>query len=592
MTQFDQKGQFIVGIQQNAGGGINNIFSKAPWTPPVMLPPRAQSFVGRDEDLAWLLQQLKSEVGMTLALCGAGGMGKTALAAEALSRLVAQEDWLVRFPGGIFYHSFYTYPSLAVAFEELARTFQEDPGDDPRRAAVRALSRRRTILVFDGVEVLEETLPLRELGGQHVVLVLSRRRSDAPDHAHRRDLGVLPQELSITLLQELAGPYAADRQSAEQLVQHIGGYPLALQLIGGYLSSRQEEVADYLQWFESEGLTAVDFGKHQAESVPVLLQHAYDALTSSEQQVFVLLGLFAPAPFPLELVQGTLELPERAVRQALNSLINLSVLRRPDLGYEVSHPLIHTFATEHLASQVSVFSSEVMTKWREQFLNTLATHFEQSDPYDRISLALWYPHVVPLVSTGYLATEYPLKTAQLFTFAGLNAFTQGKYAEAEPLYVRALAISEQQLGADHPDTATSFHNLAGLYHTQGKYAEAEPLYQRALAIREQQLGADHPDTAQSLNNLALLYQAQGKYTEAEPLYPRALTIVENILGQNHPSAQTIRANYTSLLQAMERDAKVTTLTQGPPPSYHQREAIRKKAKNKIAKQSRKNNRHQ
>ena len=219
-----------------------------------MLPPRAQSFVGRDEDLAWLLQQLRSETGMTLALCGPGGMGKTALAAEALSRLVAQQDWLTRFPGGIFYHSFYTYPSLAVAFEELARTFQEDPGDDPRRAAVRALSRRRTILVFDGVEVLEDTLPLRDLGGQHVVLLLSRRRSDAPDHAHRRDLGVLPHEQAITLLQELAGPHAADRQSVERLVQHIGGYPLALQLIGSYLSSRQEEVADYLQWFESEGL--------------------------------------------------------------------------------------------------------------------------------------------------------------------------------------------------------------------------------------------------------------------------------------------------------------------------------------------------
>ena len=29
--------------------------------------------------------------------------------------------------------------------------------------------------------------------------------------------------------------------------------------------------------------------------------------------------------------------------------------------------------------------------------------------------------------------------------------------------------------------------------TQGKYAEAEPLYQRALAIYEQALGPTHPD---------------------------------------------------------------------------------------------------
>ena len=39
----------------------------------------------------------------------------------------------------------------------------------------------------------------------------------------------------------------------------------------------------------------------------------------------------------------------------------------------------------------------------------------------------------------------------------------------------------------------------------GRYAEAEPLYERALAIREKALGPDHPDVATSLNNLAVLY---------------------------------------------------------------------------------------
>jgi hypothetical protein len=132
-----------------------------PWTPPVMLPLRAQPFVGREEDLTWLLQQLSNEGGMTMTLCGPGGMGKTVLAAEALSQLVAQEDWLVRFPGGVFYHSFYASPSLVVAFEDLARLFEEEVGADPRRAAVRALSHRRTLLVFDGVEVLDDAFPLR-----------------------------------------------------------------------------------------------------------------------------------------------------------------------------------------------------------------------------------------------------------------------------------------------------------------------------------------------------------------------------------------------------------------------------------------------
>ncbi len=71
--------------------------------------------------------------------------------------------------------------------------------------------------------------------------------------------------------------------------------------------------------------------------------------------------------------------------------------------------------------------------------------------------------------------------------------------------------------------------MAELYHSQGKYAEAEPLYKQALAIRKQQLGDNHPGTATSLNNLAGLYSSQGRYAEAEPLYKQALAIYKQQL---------------------------------------------------------------
>ncbi len=74
-----------------------------------------------------------------------------------------------------------------------------------------------------------------------------------------------------------------------------------------------------------------------------------------------------------------------------------------------------------------------------------------------------------------------------------SMMNQGKYEQAEPLYQRALAIYEQALGPEHPDTARSLNNLAILYDDQGKYEQAEPLYQRALAIREKALGPEHPD---------------------------------------------------------------------------------------------------
>jgi tetratricopeptide (TPR) repeat protein len=110
---------------------------------------------------------------------------------------------------------------------------------------------------------------------------------------------------------------------------------------------------------------------------------------------------------------------------------------------------------------------------------------------------------------------------------------QGKYADAEGLYKRVLAIDEKTLGPSHLYVAATLHTLAGVYDEQGKYAEAEGLYKRALAIREKALGPSHLDVAQTLDNLALLYREQSRYTDAEGLHKRALAIREKALGKEH-----------------------------------------------------------
>ena len=71
----------------------------------------------------------------------------------------------------------------------------------------------------------------------------------------------------------------------------------------------------------------------------------------------------------------------------------------------------------------------------------------------------------------------------------------GRYAEAEPLAKRSLAIRERQLRPEHLDVAASLNLLASLYRDHGLYAQAEPLCQRSLAIREKRLGPEDPDVA-------------------------------------------------------------------------------------------------
>jgi CHAT domain-containing protein len=74
--------------------------------------------------------------------------------------------------------------------------------------------------------------------------------------------------------------------------------------------------------------------------------------------------------------------------------------------------------------------------------------------------------------------------------------------------------------------------LAGLYRVQGRYSEAEPLYKQALAIIKQQLGDNHPDTATSLNNLAALYQSQDDIPQAINYLSQGLAVEEYNLSEN------------------------------------------------------------
>ena len=100
---------------------------------------------------------------------------------------------------------------------------------------------------------------------------------------------------------------------------------------------------------------------------------------------------------------------------------------------------------------------------------------------------------------------------------------------------------------------------SGLYYEQGKYARAEPLHKRSLAIRKKAFGPDHPDVATSLGWLATLYQAQGKYARAEPLFERALAILEKALGPEHPMVAQSLENYAALLRETQRGAEATKM---------------------------------
>src|SRR5262249_58437268 len=68
-------------------------------------------------------------------------------------------------------------------------------------------------------------------------------------------------------------------------------------------------------------------------------------------------------------------------------------------------------------------------------------------------------------------------------------YRAGKYSEAVNLAEQYAELAKRGLGAEHPEYAEAITWLAGVYEAQGRLAEAQPLFRRALSIRVNALAA-------------------------------------------------------------------------------------------------------
>jgi pentatricopeptide repeat protein len=97
-----------------------------------------------------------------------------------------------------------------------------------------------------------------------------------------------------------------------------------------------------------------------------------------------------------------------------------------------------------------------------------------------------------------------------------------------------------KLGVDHLDTLASINNLAVTYGKQGRWDEAESLFVQVIETRKTKLGVDHPDTLTSMNNLAFAWKRLGRDKETLKLMEECVILRTRILGTNHPDTLSSR----------------------------------------------------
>jgi tetratricopeptide (TPR) repeat protein len=543
--------------------------------PPMFgLPARNCNFAGRET----LLNELRSSLvagraavltaaTRQVAAHGLGGTGKTQLAIEYAWRWASDYARVIWVQAEI-------PEALSHDFDALADELGLFNGNKPTEqakviAAVREHLEKNPgwLLIFDNApepRAVKGVVP--RSGGQ---VIFTSRYTAWGKQAVPLRVDVWPPEEAEQFLLQRVGAKGEEqaRRAAAQLAEELGYLPLALEHAGAYCEQSSLTLADYLllfrdrrlELFSPETLEETLGGDQEMITVTTTWNLALDRIRDQEKcpeagALFTLCAFLAPDQIPLETVQtGADYLPEPLsgalrsdlkVNKVLATLLRYSLVAVQGGGKErvlSVHRLLQEVTRERL-------SEEEKRSWITAAVQIVNKAFptESDDVRAWPACGRLAAHAVAVLHYAEPRDIEHEVTARLLNQLAGYALARGKYAEAEPLFQRALAIYEKALGPDHPYVAASLNNLAGLYHNQGKYAAAEPLYQRALAIYEKALGPDHPDVATSLNGLAELYRNQGKYAAAEPLYQRSRAIWEKALGPDHPRVATSLNNLALL----------------------------------------------
>lgn len=121
----------------------------------------------------------------------------------------------------------------------------------------------------------------------------------------------------------------------------------------------------------------------------------------------------------------------------------------------------------------------------------------------------------------------------------------GRFADAEPLYRRAIAILEKSGTSAQQDLATLYGNFGVSMRQAGQFAEAEQLLRQALALRSQAFPPGHQQRIPQEINLSTLLIATGHYTEAQKYLDNAL----QVLPKNDPLLIDILNNLAAIHRA-------------------------------------------
>jgi tetratricopeptide (TPR) repeat protein len=274
---------------------------------------RPVSLVGRDDIVETIVTDLRSDAAPgAVALRGMGGVGKSAIASEAVARLATDSS----FPGGAAWiqcKNLHGPKGLAQLWTLIARSLEFDDiakMDDSEKArvalAAELIRGPRRLLALDSLEPdldIDDLLTTLAIPGR-TALLLTAQQTISQDRVQTFAVGPLPdlqaEQLFFQRLRQsdVTRPNEQDHRDVSALISCVGGLPLALELTAAFAGVQGAGLATLVQEIKAEGIDALVLRNDPERAIPATFDRSWAILTPVQRRLFAGLALFADASFP------------------------------------------------------------------------------------------------------------------------------------------------------------------------------------------------------------------------------------------------------------------------------------------------------
>lgn len=549
---------------------------------PAQLPPTVVDFTGRSRELERMDSLLRAADGVPiLAIAGAPGVGKTALALHWAHRAAA------RYPDGQLYLNLRGYdPDRPVdaddALGQFLRALGVGAAEIPPETAARSalmrtrLAGQRVLVLLDNASGEEQLRPLLPGAASCAVVVTSRDRLAglvARDGARRLDLDVLPTVEAVALLGNLIGDRARRHPAATaELAERCAQLPLALRVAAELATARPDvEVADLASELadDQRRLDLLDAGGDQRSGVAAVLSWSYRHLPAEAARAFRLLGIHPGREYDCWALAALADIDLAPARRALATLARAHLLDEHEPERYAMHDLLHAYA-RRLADEIEPEPARraAQTRLFDAYRHAAAEAMNTLHPTERMRRPEVPPAGTPVpaladgVAAAWLDAEHrnlvavcvhaaqhgrPGHALDIVMIVWRQLYVRGRYDDA--LALSGLVLPIARAAGDRATEAQILGHVSSVWLRLGQPERAiGPLTDsltvlRAAGIRRQEGG--------TLVNLGVYYARLGQFDRAADCLRQSLRIGDE-LGDRAVSAYSL-GNLAEVYRLQRRD---------------------------------------